>query len=304
MGLSSWNAKIRNRLRYVGSAWRLFGPRMGMTSLIHHLTGRGGAVYYDRLVEAAWRRFMCELPLDVQALAATPAVNDGPIWLMWWQGLDGGEPDLVKACVASIRRHTAGRSVHVITRDNIAQYATIDPSVMRKVEEGKITLTTLSDIVRFAVLSAHGGMWMDATIYLTADLPQRIAHCPFYSIPNHETAPTRNWTGNFIGGAPGNPLFTYMYQAFVTLYSLTDHTPDYYMIDVMLSAAYTHIPAVRKIIDAVPPNNLHRFFLAQHLGSAKRPLPADTYAYKLSYKNVAQYEGRDNMYRCVLNGEL
>ena len=71
-----------------------------------------------------------------------------------------------------------------------------------------------------------------------------------------------------------------------------------------LIAAYTHIPAVRAMIDATPPNNLHRFFLAQHLGSAKTPLPADTYAYKLSYKNVEQYEGKDNMYRRVIDGEL
>lgn len=83
-----------------------------------------------------------------------------------------------------------------------------------------------------------------------------------------------------MGGAKGNPLFAYMYQAFVTMYAHVDRIPEYFMIDVMLSAAYTHIPQVRGMIDTVPVNNIHRLYLADKLAESSVTLPADTYAYK------------------------
>lgn len=302
MGKSSIIGKIKDNLRYAHSATQLFGMRMGMSSLLCHLLHHDTEAYYTRLVEASWNRFMKDIPFDAEAITTLPTTNDGPIWVMWWQGLDGS-PEIIRACLDSIQRHANGRTVHLITKNTINQYVSIDPSIMRKVHEGKITLTTLSDIIRFAVLKEHGGMWMDATIYLTADLSDEIRHHTFYSIPNHQVAPLRNWTGYFMGGVQGNPLFSYMLQSFTILYTLTDHVPDYFMIDVMLSAAYTHIPQVRSMIDSVPENNLHRFFLAQHLGSAKITLPTNTYVYKLSYKNVSQYK-ENTVYDKIINDSV
>lgn len=298
--------KIGTKLQYVHSAARLFGPSVGMISLSHQLTHRDATAYYAKLVEASWNRFMKDIPFDAGIIDTLPESNDGPIWVMWWQGLDGSEPAIVHACVDSIRRHANGRDVRIITKDTISQYASMDPSIMRKVCEGKITLTTLSDVVRFAVLEEHGGMWMDATMYLTADLADDIRKHPFYSIPNHEIAPTRNWTGYFMGGVKGNPLFTLMTKAFTAMYAKVARTPDYFMIDVMLSAAYTHIPSVRTMIDSVPANNLHRFFIAQHLGSSHLQLPEDTYAYKLSYKNMDEFQSMDGdtLYQAVIGGIL
>lgn len=294
--------KIRKNLQYVGSAARLCGPRVGMTSLFHYLTHRDVDAYYAKLVDASWNSFMKDIPLDAKALQTCSLPNDGPIWVMWWQGLDGTEPPIVRECIDSIRRYANGRPVHIITKDTIVRYVTIDASIMNKVRGGKITITTLSDIIRFALLYEHGGIWMDATIYLTADLSRDIEQYPFYSIPNHETAPIRNWTGYFMGGAKGNPLFAYMYQAFVTMYAHVDRIPEYFMIDVMLSAAYTHIPQVRGMIDAVPVNNIHRLYLADKLAESSVTLPADTYAYKLSYKNLEDVPMRGTVYGALLKG--
>lgn len=304
MRQSSIIKKIKSNLQYAHSATQLFGLRMGVSNLLCHLLHHDAETYYTKLVEVSWNRFMKDIPFDTDAITTLPMTNDGPIWVMWWQGLDGSEPEIIRACLDSIQRHANGRTVHLITKNTIDQYASIDSSIMRKVHEGKITLTTLSDIIRFAVLKEHGGIWMDATIYLTADLSDKIRHHTFYSIPNHQVSPLRNWTGYFMGGTQGNPLFSYMLQSFITLYTLTNHVPDYFMIDVMLSAAYTHIPQVRSMIDSVPENNLHRFFLAQHLRDAKITLPTDTYVYKLSYKNTKQYEGKENIYKEVTLGKL
>ena len=97
------------------------------------------------------------------------AVNDGPVWVFWWQGLESA-PARVKACVDSIKRNAANRDVIVITKDNVSKYTDLPDYVFRKLAEGKITLTHFSDILRFNLLKLHGGLWMDATLYAVRPL--------------------------------------------------------------------------------------------------------------------------------------
>lgn len=89
------------------------------------------------------------------------------------------------------------------------------------------------------------------------------------------------------------------------MYKRVDHVPDYFMSDVMLSAAYMHIPAARKMIDAVPVNNTHRFYLVNHLADGDINLPKDTYVYKLTYKDIGYLDEQDDtVYRRILNGRM
>ena len=43
------------------------------------------------------------------------------IWMCWWQGLDSA-PEIVKACVESVRRNAGGREVIIITDKNVSNY--------------------------------------------------------------------------------------------------------------------------------------------------------------------------------------
>lgn len=78
--------------------------------------------------------------------------NDGPIWVMWWQGMDCHIPKIVKACIASIKRHANGHEVIVIDGKNYSNYIDIPKSVQQRFDEGKMSITALSDYVRFRLL--------------------------------------------------------------------------------------------------------------------------------------------------------
>lgn len=297
--------KIETNAQYIASAYRLFGLRMAMAAASYRLTHKRIRDYYAKIVDASYTQLIQGIPLDLEEIGLLDRENDGPIWVMWWQGIDEHTPPIVRACVNSICRHANGRSVNVITKDSLNSFVMIDSDIMDKLQRGAISITTLSDIVRFALLYKYGGIWMDATMYLTRDLDSSIARYRFYSIPNHEVAPVRNWTGYFMGGMKGNPLFSLMYQAFVKLYTQTNRIPDYFMIDIMLSAAYTHIPSVRQMIDEVPQNNIHRFYLVNHLADRDINLPKDTYVYKLTYKGIGYLDEQDDtVYRRILNGRM
>ena len=99
-----------------------------------------------------------------------------------------------------------------------------------------------------------------------------------------------------------------MEHSLVGMVKLGKGLPDYFMIDVMLSAIYTHCPEFARMIDAVPDNNEGRFALSEQMDStaATPDIPAGTYLNKLTYKidYPTHVHGRPTLYSRVLNNEF
>jgi len=78
------------------------------------------------------------------------------VFSFWWQGEDSA-PDVVKMCLESIRRNSAGRVFVLVTKENYLKWTTIPEDITKKMLDGKISITHYSDIVRFNLLYEHGG---------------------------------------------------------------------------------------------------------------------------------------------------
>lgn len=102
-----------------------------------------------------------------------PSVGEHIIWQFWWQGEDSAPP-LIRRCLESVRRHSKGWQVVVIDERNISQYLDIPPYIAEKHRSGVITHTHFSDYLRAKLLQKHGGVWIDATVLLTDDIPDDI----------------------------------------------------------------------------------------------------------------------------------
>ncbi len=308
--------KIRNvksKLARFGSEFdssrQLFGSRIAALGYINHVTGKLGEVYFKQLGDLTWQKLMKAIPCHPQKLSDNlQHAECAPIWVMWWQGLDVNTPAIVKACIRSIRAHAGSHPVHIVTKDNVAAFADIDPKVLKELDRGNISLALFSDIVRFALLYTHGGAWIDSTVYVTEMIPENVFSAPFYSIPVHQRNPPRNWAAYFIAGVKGNPLFKYMYDALDKLACAGKGVPEYFMIDVMLYEAYAHYPEFQRMIDSVPENNLGRFELSEQLQSTdeKPRLSADNYINKLTYKinYPTTVNGKETIYQRLLDGEF
>ena len=101
--------------------------------------------------------------------ANEPVKDDCPIFVCWLQG-EEAMPPVVKACYASIKHFAQNHPVVLITSENLSQWVAIPDHILRKVGEGKITLTHFSDIIRANLIAKYNAIWLDATIYLTAPL--------------------------------------------------------------------------------------------------------------------------------------
>ena len=127
-------------------------------------------------------------------------IDSGMIaWSCWWQGEESA-PKIVKACLNSQRKHLPDSVRHVvITEQNYRDYIKLPKWIMEKVKAGSITLTTLSDIIRAALLYQYGGFWMDATLLVLKPLGRNILGYPLYTrnIPEIQYCTKAMWAGWF-----------------------------------------------------------------------------------------------------------
>lgn len=103
------------------------------------------------------------------------------IWQYWGQGIGTGEiPEIVRICFASVNRYKGDYEVIRIVDDTITDYVEFPDEVIKKLKNGIFTRTAFSDLLRLALLNLYGGVWLDATILLTGELPCRYAPMDYF----------------------------------------------------------------------------------------------------------------------------
>lgn len=175
--------------------------------------------------------------------------NDVPIRVFWQQG-EVFAPPLVKACIDSVRGQSGGRPVFVVTEDNVNEYVVIPEHVWKRFRDGCFSITHLSDIVRFALLSQRGGSWMDATICQTAPFPSEAYNLSYYTL----RGPFGNWpwTDFLQSSGENNPFCAAVFDVLCSYWA--DHTVlvTHLLIDCSMKAVYECSPECRAMVDAVP----------------------------------------------------
>ncbi len=209
------------------------------------------------------------LPKDevVQSnLSSGTVPKDSAIWTMWWQGEENA-PELVRACIASMRRYSNGHPIIVVDASNIYQYIQLPESVMERYGEGKkdkgllkkcvLDQTRLSDIVRCALLSHYGGLWCDATIFFTAPVPERLFTEEWSTLGQDDPwyVGGGKWSTFFMGCHAGNPLVEFVYRMHVEYFEKKKYCVNYLLIDYLIDMAYQEIPQIAEWIDHVQTKN-------------------------------------------------
>ena len=166
-----------------------------------------------------------------------------PVWICWWQG-EAAMPELIRLCVESIRENIPQEKavVRLITFENCREYVTFTNTIIQKYNDGKISMTHLSDILRAELLYRYGGMWIDATYYLTAKLPEKLLESNLYTLrfekSNWSADITRGrWSGNFWIANKGGKLMQFLMESLWYYWETEEALVDYYLIDDMIAVA-------------------------------------------------------------------
>ncbi|GHT70792.1 polysaccharide biosynthesis protein [Spirochaetia bacterium] len=233
-----------------------------------------------------------------------------PIWVCWLQGEEFA-PVVVKKCINSIRNHAGNHPVIIISEKNINEFVSMPDSIMDNVNNGIITRTGFSDILRAALLACYGGLWVDSTFYFSQDIPEEYFSYPIFSAGRQPEPWHRRmvcishyrWTGSFLGtNSLNNILFCFLRDFFFEYEKRDGIFIDYLLIDYIIHIAYEKLPDVKKQIDNIPYNNigLHKLFHAMNNKFneiiARKMLLGDTKVFKLSYKRKWKDKASDGSY--------
>ncbi|MDE6600767.1 MAG: capsular polysaccharide synthesis protein [Lachnospiraceae bacterium] len=167
-------------------------------------------------------------------------------WSCWWQGMEQA-PNLIRACINSQKRYLPDEvELVVITEDNYCDYVDFPQWLIDKVEDGRVTLTTFSDVIRASLLYKYGGIWLDSTILLTETLPIDFWEYEIFTIREFR------YCLPFMGGKPGQKFYRFLMEGFFYYYKNYGRTKYYLLVTYLLDIAMNTYPDIRETYDKLP----------------------------------------------------
>lgn len=216
------------------------------------------------------------------------------IWIFWWQGIENA-PEVVKICVERIKKLNNNCKIIILSKDNYDEYVNLNENIINKFKNKKIGIAHFSDIVRVNLLAKYGGLWMDATMYETLEIPEEIFNLNFWSIKsnNRKTkfVSKNRWTTYCIYMKKNNILANFLVNAFNEYYEKNDKVCHYLFFDYLIDIAYNESKDIKEMIDNCPINNNECENLRKHLNEKNNDFiqkmlenNTETFLFKLTYK--------------------
>lgn len=226
-----------------------------------------------------------------------PANRKYYIWVCWWQG-EKNMPILTRRCYENlILNKPEDAEVILIDKDNYNDFCDIPLWIIEMVNNGKMSITTFSDILRQSLLAQNGGFWIDSTIYVNKRIPEQfMGNYPFWSIKIRKDKLTQNkgtmisggkWSGFIQKGIKGNIVNSFVQSAFAEYYKKHDITLDYFIQNIIMMIGYNELLSIKKTIDNVEYSNEDVYLLNELLDNPYNDNlwgQCSSIFYKLSYK--------------------
>lgn len=241
--------------------------------------------------------------------------KDCPIWIMWWQGHENA-PEIVKRCIDSIFRNRGEHNVILLNSNNVMQYISMPEHILEKYKEGNISISAFSDLIRVTLLAEYGGIWCDATLFMTKKFDRHLYQCKFYGV---HMEPSKNlytqcteakWSTFLMASEKDGAVVSFCKDIINAYWTGHNTIIDYFMTDYTIRLAYNHVKSIRGIINEVPLNNAFCADLLPLLGNKFDEKIwndiSNTSCFKLSWKeqDLTRIKGEDTFYsKVVLSDE-
>ncbi|EFN97213.1 capsular polysaccharide synthesis protein [Streptococcus mitis] len=183
------------------------------------------------------------------------------IWTMWQQG-EAQMPETVQTSMKTIKDFAKRNDCefHLLTNDNLEHFVNIPKDITEKYKNKELSAAHYSDIIRFSLLYQYGGIWMDATLFVSPYATLEIFEGDFFSLnhpPAHPEQMERTigdfkWSGFFLAGQKGKPYFKHirdLYIYYVRKYPVFIH---YLMMDYFILSEYKCKPYFENLVDRLP----------------------------------------------------
>ena len=156
------------------------------------------------------------------------------VWFCWLQGMEQA-PVLVKACLASLKRHIKDKRFVCLSLKNYQEYVKLDPHIEELYRKGILPHAIFTDFLRLELLIKYGGTWIDSTVYCTGDdYPNQMMDCDLFFFQYLKKGYNgyvgiSNW---FISAYSNNRLLTVLRDMLLQYWKDYDCLIEYYIFHV------------------------------------------------------------------------
>ena len=217
------------------------------------------------------------------------------IWFLWLQGLDAAPP-VVKKCHKALVDKLHDYEIILLTADNIDDYVSLPNFIFEKWQNGRITNTHFSDILRNNLLLNHGGYWSDATVLFSEKIPALIENSSFFLFQSYKPGSNGkkvNISSWFIGSVKNNPVLEVTQEMLFNYWKNCNDLIDYFLYHNFLQMALYHYSEIYKLIPKYTNETAHYllFELKNHYDDLKyKDICKQVFAHKLTYKLPVDFD--------------
>lgn len=272
-----------------------------------------------RLYKIKWKQKKCKaeleslvLNLSIDYLSEIKPLKQFPddkklIWQYWGQGFDSSDmPGLVKVCLKSMEKHTSGYVLLRMSDENLSEYIQIPNWLENK--KKVMSKAHFSDLLRCILLSLYGGLWFDASVFLTGDIPSYIFKSDFFMYRRDNSEEYKEYWENtfsyYWGYSPdflvksligiiyakrGNRVISAFASMLLTFWKNNDRSPDYFFFQILIEEYFRKHPELmpETVNDTIP--HLLRQFVNENPapggGNSVMCILSKTTVHSLNYKN-------------------
>ena len=254
---------VQEKMTRYGQILKHYGPKL---TFAYYLTQQSHSKNYDfskKIILDFVLKLRKEAQIDESSSEKKEVTTEFPkiIWTMWQQG-EAQMPETVQASMKTIKDFAKRNDCefYLLTDQNLADFINIPRNITEKYKKKELSAAHYSDIIRFSLLYQYGGIWMDATLFVSPYATVKMFEGDFFSLNHPPTYPEQmertigdfKWSGFFLAGQKGGPYFKHirdLYIYYVRKYPVFIH---YLMMDYFILSEYKCKPYFENLVDRLP----------------------------------------------------
>ena len=230
------------------------------------------------------------------------------IWQYWGQGFsEGNVPEVVQLCFDSVDKYKGDYTVIRLSDDDLKEYIEFPENVWNKYCTGVVGATHFTDLIRIALLTAYGGVWLDATILLTGPLEDKLCNNDWFLFQRDSNQEDKKlwsrtyayyfgWHKDFkvrmlssiIYSKPGTIVLSDLFQLMLYYWKTENGIKDYFFFQILFTQYMEKYPERNcPIVSDCLPNMLQNYITGSYRKYSITEILKMVPIHKLSYKTVS-----------------
>ncbi len=234
------------------------------------------------------------------------------IWQYWGTGWNQEElPLIVKMCMKSLDEYKDDYIIIRLDDNNIEEYIELPDFINYKKKNGIIPFVFFADVLRLALLSIYGGIWIDATVLLTDKIDQKYLKMNYFMFQRTQNTDNKkywsklnndyfswnrshkvNVLSSVMFSEKNNNVITRLLDLMLIFWCKKNKVPHYFFLQILYNSLINNYMLNEKceIIDDTLPHILFSKFNEEYskeeLERLKKQINIHKLTHKLDYNNI------------------